>query len=829
MATNAWEAHVLLGENLLEWELAEPNPDNFWGNHEWVLTNPTYSETSKVYWFAGGSPVEEEAWERNDPYVYNLRVSAVGASSQTLGVKAEPGVGIRPGTTAMSAGVWAENGYAYSSRTCTVGIVWHDVDGTVLSTSRGSAVTLTTTHQRVVVENATVPSGAALAKVLVEFDGSHADGDDYQFTRAQIVVGSAVSTWTDISSYVEWEKAFSITRGRSDAHGEVQPGRLSGLVLDNSDGRFTVGNASGAYGAQWRLGVPLRIRVQSGSTWYTQFIGRLDSAPIHWENAGNDRLVTASATDLSGDWFRADWPAQDMIEWMLANNVSEMNDYGFLRLWSFTSIIEDAVWSTDGDYPLTREATAPTVSKGSGHPSNGRATTAFDTGSGRFVGALPSTSSGGWWLSFWIRMLGTPSTAYGTPTFLPVMVKNSSTGEGVAIHPCKDGQVGLTWINSSSVATDALSSDGPWGDGFNDGQWHYVVISAYDNSGTATVQAALDSEYWGNSTAYDWDLDGNPDTLYIGPSGGTSDPFEVAYVCFGDWEDGTPRVTVSAAIVAEQQGIEQGHGMDMMNAMARFAGLPRVGESSGFDQARYVNTGPLPLTLKPMDMVRQIAATDGGGALWATRKGGLSYDGQPLYGNYGASSVAVTLTSQEVGALTLEIDSAAVVNRVTVTNVSRVDPLLAASGPTTRVPRLSPVTVTFTLEDTESRRAVGARDKSISTYIEPTSRWTRAGWMATIAEMNLTPPEPRPRVPEIVVDCLTLPTEALRADMMACDLFQWVAVTTPDDERRVLRIEGISISVGARHWTVRFNLSPAGFLLNDSTYGLLDGTNYLCQ
>ncbi|WP_371528371.1 carbohydrate binding domain-containing protein [Streptomyces sp. NBC_01283] len=79
--------------------------------------------------------------------------------------------------------------------------------------------------------------------------------------------GSTMSTpsptWTEITEYADnVGAAISITRGASDELQDISAGTCS-LTLDNSDGRFTSGLASGAYYPNIRKNVPLRVRVVS--------------------------------------------------------------------------------------------------------------------------------------------------------------------------------------------------------------------------------------------------------------------------------------------------------------------------------------------------------------------------------------------------------------------------------------------------------------------------------------------------------------------------------------------------------------------------------------
>lgn len=66
--------------------------------------------------------------------------------------------------------------------------------------------------------------------------------------------------WTDITPYVEGDAPLSITRGRQDELGEVQPSQCQ-VTLDNSDGRFTPENTGSPYYPQVKRGRPLRVRV----------------------------------------------------------------------------------------------------------------------------------------------------------------------------------------------------------------------------------------------------------------------------------------------------------------------------------------------------------------------------------------------------------------------------------------------------------------------------------------------------------------------------------------------------------------------------------------
>jgi hypothetical protein len=102
--------------------------------------------------------------------------------------------------------------------------------------------------------------------------------------------------WTNITSYVRVSDGISITRGRGDEQGEVAPGTMS-LVLIN-DGRFTPGLASGAYYPNVKKGRRIRCRVVVGVNSYTRFDGYVNEWPVAWEGGTALSLVSITCTDL---------------------------------------------------------------------------------------------------------------------------------------------------------------------------------------------------------------------------------------------------------------------------------------------------------------------------------------------------------------------------------------------------------------------------------------------------------------------------------------------------------------------------------------------------
>lgn len=122
---------------------------------------------------------------------------------------------------------------------------------------------------------------------------------------------AASVTWTDITGWVDLGEGVKIDRGASDELSETQPATAT-LVLDNSDGRFTAGNAASPYYPNVRRNCPLRIQTvttaknlvrhpsfqdatgdQDSSGWDNGSPAPLSSfnSSVHWHTGGWSHLI----------------------------------------------------------------------------------------------------------------------------------------------------------------------------------------------------------------------------------------------------------------------------------------------------------------------------------------------------------------------------------------------------------------------------------------------------------------------------------------------------------------------------------------------------------
>ena len=104
-------------------------------------------------------------------------------------------------------------------------------------------------------------------------------------------------TWVDITVYLRTEDTpLQITRGRQSELDVVQPSTLT-CVLDNTDGRFTFGLSSGAYGSNWAPAKKVRYSETILGVQYVLFTGWIEYPDIaNWQPIGL-QYVQLSATD----------------------------------------------------------------------------------------------------------------------------------------------------------------------------------------------------------------------------------------------------------------------------------------------------------------------------------------------------------------------------------------------------------------------------------------------------------------------------------------------------------------------------------------------------
>jgi len=108
-------------------------------------------------------------------------------------------------------------------------------------------------------------------------------------------------SWVDIASSAQGNKVqlaagITVTRGRNNEASDPDPGTLV-FTVDNSDGRFTIGNTAGVYGANFKKWVPVRYTANG----VRRFTGYVRKAPTKWSK-GSRKVAdnTITCVDVIG-------------------------------------------------------------------------------------------------------------------------------------------------------------------------------------------------------------------------------------------------------------------------------------------------------------------------------------------------------------------------------------------------------------------------------------------------------------------------------------------------------------------------------------------------
>lgn len=106
--------------------------------------------------------------------------------------------------------------------------------------------------------------------------------------------------WTDVTAWTEGNP-LSIGYGRADEMAAVDANTLTGLTLDNRDGRFTPDNTSSPYYPNVTLGRPIRVTATAGAVTSVRFTGYIDEWALGWSGGSvATPVATVTATSRLG-------------------------------------------------------------------------------------------------------------------------------------------------------------------------------------------------------------------------------------------------------------------------------------------------------------------------------------------------------------------------------------------------------------------------------------------------------------------------------------------------------------------------------------------------
>jgi hypothetical protein len=639
-----------------------------------------------------------------------------------------------------------------------------------------------------------------------------------------VEVEFSAGVWTDVTDYWDAGRPVTITAGRGSERDRVEPGRMSGLWLDNTDGRFTVGNPSSPYWPGVRSGVRIRLRVvldgdepptdagaynavrgydddggydEAGGPEVSRFLGRVDGWPLSWSDNAETCWVSVSAVDVLGDWATAKMPAS----WMVSNipalgpavywPLADPDDAGAFPPLSAAVTTPTVGWASLAG-ALTPESDATPALTGDGLPGDPSPLPEFEPTTVLSAALTPVMTSATWCLALWLKCSARPEDTIGwyAASVVRYTGLGSAGADRVIARVKSNGQLYGTHGSAGGVLSDLVAS----GRHVCHGEWHPVLVSVSSDGADARLRVQSDGVDVTSSAQSVFTLLGVPGDslrLEVGPLQGA-----VGHVA---WWTATPFPTL-AQWAAIAQGLPKQAPADRIAELAEAAGLPAPA-AVGDARATIEATTPVG---SPLDLSRVVEDTDGG-VLWADGAGTVTYLGSRR--RTSGATLALSVTPDDIEDLTMAADLGHVVNEARVVNVR---PAWWAT------PRQ--ITQQITETAATSVALVGARPVEIVTASADLAHLaTRAAEVLTTSEA--------PRVTALPIDAAALSAED-QAALLAAGMWDQVAVVDLPaaggvDSTWLGRIEGWTESLGIDTWRIDLSLSWAGNRLDDPTHARL--------
>jgi hypothetical protein len=644
-------------------------------------------------------------------------------------------------------------------------------------------------------------------------------------------------TWTDITTYVE---DLSITRGRTRETDSISPGTLT-LTLQNSGGRFTPGNASGAYYPSVKVNRPLRVSVNTGTQTYL-ISTQVDSWTVTWEG-GRLAKCTVQATDefkglarrVSQSFYAEtvlDNPGLPSIAFYPLSESPGSTAFGDMNP-SVNNPVAQLRGSKYGAASFSAgngagflvgapQATYCGFAAGPNPGTNTQAMTVIQLAGAPVAGGAVPPTAGPWTWGCWFNVQYAP--AVGDYTLLyartaPNYDPSLNTRAGVAILSMGfDGRLTFTLLDKAgtSISTSSIGSSagGPG--------WHYVTASLaadqktvnlfVDNAAYSTVSATalLPARYtwfvaggrmspWGESAN---GLNGNLANIEVYSAADTGLGNSIRYLF------GQVGYYLAGGTSDRFTNLAQNYGFNTVGQAPVSADTGLTSRMANLD-----TTGQTYLAL-----LQQITDTEQG-VMYMRGDGSLMFRNRAYRVN---QAPAFTLDNSR-GDVNLDyqvgIDDSLLFNDYAVTRpggpVVRVrdttSPSIADNGVYTNVANGQSAPVVLVTTDPELTDYAAYK---VATYSQP-----------------------QPRTPHITVELTT--AQSLWPTVVGVDIGTRITVTNLPPEASSASADYIIESVNWAYsaltdaWTLSMNTSPPGdfhypiLTLDDPKYGLLNGANAL--
>lgn len=626
-------------------------------------------------------------------------------------------------------------------------------------------------------------------------------------------VNDSSLTWTDITAYVRGETPAVITRGRSDDMGTTPPGRMS-ITLDNTDGRFTVGNAASPYYPNVLSGKRIRLSVTppAGGTSY-RFTGFIDGWPTSWPRGSEtqticeitaldrmDRLSRAQLGSVVTEALKLDgpvayWPLTEAAGAVSAGDISNGGNQSLAQgYWGAGGVVEFGGATGPGTDSASCVSFAPARTYASGTVTLGFGYLAAPLAT-PIVGA-----STGWTLHMSVRATwdtiqdsgGLSHTEDGSQAIAllttagdsGVEVGSSTSQSALRIRQPKDELGGPLPGDPTTMSS-----------GLNDQRTHSLVVTY----GSSTLTVYLDGVQVGTASPVNMPAITG---IIVGGSTWRLWGFRgaIAHVALFDKVVSLARIQSWASAVTD--GWTGETSSTRIGRYLDFAGVPASDRNL---ETGLLTCGHLDSTGQSVAGVMAQIADSEPGRLFVDGQGRVTFHNRQH--RLGRAPTFTAPDAQTVGGdIRWEHDQTQLVNDVTASR---------SGGGSVRA------------VDAASVAAYGTYSESVTVTADSDTQVAyQAAWRAT---RNSTP---TPRVKRVPVDLLTSPDSTVNG-VLALDLGDTLALTGLPSQSPTtapyLCVEGITEQIGVAEWSWEASTSPAAWpttawILEDATAGYIDST-----
>lgn len=582
---------------------------------------------------------------------------------------------------------------------------------------------------------------------------------------------AASRTWTDVSQYVELRDLIGIGVGRGDEFSIADANKVT-LTVDNTDGRFSPGNASGAYSPNVKIGRPLRITVTPpGGSPQVRFLGFVDEWPVEWDGgeANAKAKVVASSrlarmglsAALSSAFVATAQAASPLALWRMNDSAApgvEVSGQESMDV-DFSTVTWQTATGPDG--PLT----APTITVVDSEAANLSA---------RVFGVGPLV----------IECFFATSTQ--DQIILVELEKQSDPSYALRIQVDENSVDAIIQTSTTSAVASSAAT-------VEDGEVHHLAVAVDATS----MRLYLDGTLVDTETVDVFALDVSNYVVKVADTNGSPATVSVSYIMLSDDEAGiTDRSAVGQSIASPTATASE-----LIELYADLAGVEAA--ERDVEATTELVAAPNSLGLSPTEVLRKAEATDGG-VLFDAPDGTLTYRAR-TYRYSTAAAFTLDAGAQQVESdLVPRLDRTGLVNAVTVTGADDVSAYVS---------------------DADSIAEYGLASRQVETLGDTAMCFAQAGWILAVSK------DPSVRVSSLTVDMLTLPGATRDAILAAAvgDVFtvQNLPDQAPSTEMDFF-IEGWSETFGPETHRVTFNTTRRDpslydvWTVEDATYGAYD-------